>query len=191
MILDDLLQKLYSGEIVAYCFTGHRPDKVGGYDPKDNPTKRMVISRLIEAVLDAVEDRGVYYFITGMALGTDTWAAEVVLALKEHYPNIKLICAIPCENQTGVWKDPEDVAKWQKIVNKADYTYQITSKTYEEARWCLDARNEWMVDHSRGVIAVYDGSRGGTRNCLYYAGRRRRPVIRIRAQDPDMPIEYW
>lgn len=30
-------------------------------------------------------------------------------------------------------------------------------------------RNEWMVDHSKRLIAVYNGEAGGTRNTLMYA----------------------
>lgn len=30
-------------------------------------------------------------------------------------------------------------------------------------------RNEWMVNHSNRVIAVYNGKIGGTRNTLLYA----------------------
>lgn len=37
------------------------------------------------------------------------------------------------------------------------------------SRACFQIRNEWMVDHSNRVIAVYAGKTGGTRNTLYYA----------------------
>ena len=30
-------------------------------------------------------------------------------------------------------------------------------------------RNQWMIDHSSKVIAVYDGQPGGTRNTIMYA----------------------
>ena len=38
-------------------------------------------------------------------------------------------------------------------------------------------RNEWMVDHSSRVIAVYDGMAGGTRNTIQYA-RKNRIIVR-------------
>lgn len=34
-------------------------------------------------------------FITGMAPGVDTWAAQEVLKLKAGHDEIKLICAVP------------------------------------------------------------------------------------------------
>ncbi len=34
---------------------------------------------------------------------------------------------------------------------------------------CFQIRNEWMVNHSARVIAVYNGERGGTKNTIDYA----------------------
>lgn len=33
----------------------------------------------------------------------------------------------------------------------------------------MQKRNEYMIDHSEAIVAVYDGSKSGTRNCLNYA----------------------
>ncbi len=40
-------------------------------------------------------------------------------------------------------------------------------------------RNEWMVDHSGRVIAVYTGERGGTRNTIAYAKQQHIPCVMI------------
>ena len=56
------------------CFTGHRPDKMtlGEND----------IKPLLEKAIDKAIEDGYVTFITGMAMGTDVWAAEVVLEKK-------------------------------------------------------------------------------------------------------------
>ena len=40
-------------------------------------------------------------------------------------------------------------------------------------------RNEWMVDHSGRVNAVYTGERGGTRNTIAYAKQQHIPCVMI------------
>ncbi|MDY5774050.1 MAG: hypothetical protein SPK32_11530, partial [Bacteroidaceae bacterium] len=39
------------------------------------------------------------------------------------------------------------------------------------SRGCFQIRNEWMVDRSARVIAVYNGEAGGTRNTIAYANK--------------------
>lgn len=50
------------------------------------------------------------------------------------------------------------------------------------AAWKLQARNEWMVNNSTDVIAVWDGSPGGTANCVAYARSLDTPVHLINPQ---------
>ena len=45
---------------------------------------------------------------------------------------------------------------------------------------CFQIRNEWMVEHSSRVIAVYSGSRGGTRNTLKYAEAKDFPSFKYK-----------
>src|SRR3546814_19330873 len=42
----------------------------------------------------------------------------------------------------------------------------------------MQTRNEWMVDHADGVVALWDGSTGGTANCVAYADKVGKPVTR-------------
>ena len=48
-------------------------------------------------IVRMIEEEGVTHFISGMAQGVDLYAAEIVLELKEQYPQITLECAIPYE----------------------------------------------------------------------------------------------
>ena len=48
------------------------------------------------------------------------------------------------------------------------------------SRLCMIRRNQYMVDRSALVIAVYDGQEGGgTRNTLEYAIRQKVPFVDI------------
>ena len=66
------------------CFTGHRPDKIELGEKEIKPL-------LEKAIDDAIAD-GYVTFITGMAMGTDIWAAEIVLERKKTNKDLHLIC---------------------------------------------------------------------------------------------------
>ena len=46
-------------------------------------------------------------------------------------------------------------------------------------------RNEWMVDHSNRVIAYYNGTPGGTRNTIEYAGKKMIEVVMLQEKAED------
>jgi uncharacterized phage-like protein YoqJ len=49
----------------------------------------------------------------------------------------------------------------------------------------MQIRNEWMVDRADQVIAIWDGTSGGTANCVEYATKMNKPILRI---DPRLTI---
>ena len=64
------------------CVTGHRPQKLSfGFHEEDERCIRL--KELLRLhILDRLEQHGVTHFISGMALGVDLYAAEIVLAEK-------------------------------------------------------------------------------------------------------------
>jgi len=139
------------------CFTGHRPEKL--HKPEEQIKKDLEV-----AILQAVDD-GFVTFISGMARGVDIWAAEIVLRLRESNPAIHLVAASPYRGFESRWS-----ADWQSrynaILQQADLV-RFVCPGY--SRDCFQRRNEWMVDRSSRVIAVYNGEPGGTRNTIEYA----------------------
>ncbi|MDY7043731.1 SLOG family protein [Virgibacillus sp. M23] len=155
------------------CFTGHRPSKLRGYNPEDNIGLLMALK---DNIVDHIEEKNVTNFISGMALGTDIWSAMIVLKLKSNYPKIKLVCAIPCLNQYSKWVQ-KSIDEWRYITKMADRIHYISKESYTP--WCMQRRNEWMVDNSSYVIGVWDGTNGGTKNCIQYATKKGVSVTRI------------
>lgn len=103
---------------ITCCFTGHRPKSLPwGYNEKSKNFK-LFKKKLIDEINKAV-DLGYTNFISGMALGIDMIAAEIILKLKKKSPNIKLECAIPCINQYKSWPDGS-IKRYNKIIKKAD-----------------------------------------------------------------------
>lgn len=157
------------------CFTGHRPNKLKGYDPKDNRDLLWEIYKKIEI---HIEDKGVTTFISGMALGVDMWAARMILYAKRNgYPDIKLICAVPCKNHSSKW-NAESQKIWQRIIDAADEVVYVSEEDYKP--YLMQKRNEWMVDKADYVIAVWDGSNGGTGNCIKYAQKKNKEIAIVK-----------
>ena len=64
------------------AFTGHRPQKFQfGFDEADERCVRLQ-QVIREHIIQLIEKEGVSYFISGMAMGVDMYAAEIVLDLK-------------------------------------------------------------------------------------------------------------
>ena len=149
------------------CFTGHREDKL------QRPQKE-VLEDLKREIIQAVED-GFTTFITGMAYGVDIWAGELILELRKKHRDIHLIAAVPFEGFDSHWNE-----SWRK-------RYRILLKKADEINYICDGyasfayqrRNEWMVDRSSRVIAVYNGEPSGTRNTINYAKKVDVPVVLI------------
>jgi uncharacterized phage-like protein YoqJ len=166
------------------CFTGHRPDKLFGYDPFSEGNTNMLYK--LRAIIEKfITDKGVTTFITGMAIGIDMWAGRIVLSLRKKYPHVKLICAIPCKHQWSKWI-PESIAEWDDITNKADDVIYVSTELYTP--WCMQKRNEWMVDRAKYVLSVWDGTKGGTRNCINYAKKVDRTIIRLHPKTLEITI---
>ena len=130
------------------CFSGHRHIAAA-----DVPAVRAGIAR---AIGDLIE-RGVTDFIAGGAYGFDTMAAQEVLRLRETHP-IRLILALPCENQTARWADAY-VAEYERIRELADEVH-VLAKAYDSG--CMLRRNDWMISHSAYLICYRKKTMGGT-----------------------------
>lgn len=139
--------------------TGHRPQKLGGFSTAID--RRLV--NLAAAYLERVRPTRV---IVGMALGWDQAVAEAALAL-----GIPFTAAVPFEAQDLRW--PECSRRRYRIL-RARAAETVVLETSFTGR-AMQKRNEWMVDRCECLVALWDGSFGGTFDCLQYASRVGRP----------------
>lgn len=154
---------------MIYAATGHRPNKLGGYD-------EQTFSRLVHLAESYLKSRPEILtrdisVISGMALGWDTAWAGAALNL-----NIPLIAAVPFAGQDKMW--PEKSRKlYRNILDRAAEYVVISEGEYEVEK--MQIRNEWMVDHCDHLVALWDGSKGGTYNCIKYAKRFNKPMTNL------------
>ena len=167
------------------CFTGHRKI-MGFYDGKYHNDVR---NKLVDVCKRAYE-HGFTHFISGGALGVDMLGAEAVLHLiTKKYMPLVLEMALPNTGQGQNWPIKSQVRLQNicigaetsggstTIVSPGDFNIEMLQK-----------RNEYMVDKSDAVIAVWDGKKGGTANCVAYATACGLPILVIH---PVMLHENW
>lgn len=151
---------------VIIAGTGHRPHKLGGYE-------RALGIRCIRLAMDYLKDfkktRPIKAVISGMALGWDQSLAEAALLCQ-----IPLLAYLPCRNMHKHWTS-DDRDRWFRILNKASAVFSASKEDYV-GPWTMQKRNEMMVDDCDMLLALWDGSDGGTANCIGYANRKRKEL---------------
>ena len=154
-------------EAATAAFTGHR-----WYD---SSRKQSVIEKLEGCVREAYKN-GITNFISGMAIGFDLLAAELVLSLKQECPAITLTATLPFCEQASRFNE-RDKSRYYKCLSQAD-DIVILSNDYTAK--CYLERDRFMVEHSSLLIACYDGrNKGGTFWTVNYAARIGKNVINI------------
>ncbi|HEY9295305.1 MAG TPA: hypothetical protein VIQ31_02825 [Phormidium sp.] len=137
--------------------TGHRPDKLGGYSD-------VILDRLTALAYAYLVRVDATHVISGMALGWDT--AVCVAALRLGLP---VTAAIPFKGQELKWP-----YKSQQLYHSllTQCSSSIVLSSYQR-------RNEWMVQQCDRLVALWDGSSGGTANCIRYANAINRPYDNV------------
>lgn len=139
------------------AFTGHRAESLPwGFNEADPRCIRFKAA-LYEAIVSAYRE-GKRVFLSGMATGTDIYAAEAVIAAKTEFPQIGLVCVFPCPSNDS------------RALNAASASDGSIILSPEYCAGCMLLRNRFLVENSSLLIACYDGRReGGTFHTLSLA----------------------
>ena len=134
----------------SVCFSGHRIVPFA---------KQNEIMRLLRNEITKSYNEGYSCFYCGMAIGFDLLAAKATLSLKSELPQIKIIAVLPFREQNEKWNEKNKV-EYETILKKVDDVI-IVSDHYHQR--CFLQRNDYMVQRSSRLIALYDGKfKGGT-----------------------------
>lgn len=161
---------------ITIAATGHRPNKLpGGYDVQSY--SNVALGKKIRDVFLSHLDKGLQiHAISGMALGVDTIFALVALNLKDQGYAITVEAAIPCKNHPCRWPQASQ-RQWKNIVDRCDKVTYVSDQEYTPA--CMQRRNIYMVDNCNKLIAVWDGTPGGTGSCVNYARKKGSTITHI------------
>lgn len=157
------------------AFTGHRPQNLP-WQFNEADKNCLKLKQILNQQISQLAKNGFTDFLSGMALGSDTWAAEAVLNLRKKNPALKLHCILPCKTQAEKWPVSEQ-ERYQKILAQADSIF-FTSRNYHPN--CMLERNRFMVEKARLLLAVYNGQpHSGTAAAVRHAQRLSCDIIII------------
>jgi len=182
-------------KMYTICFTGHRPNKLFGYQSEE--AYKPLRKRLSALIAEIAEKHDGVHIITGGAQGVDQlafWAAQHARELtnKPIYNDV----FVPFRGQERRWAKYGvfSQAQYAQMLRRADHVTQCEDSCaaqsdnddYRTVVTKLYRRNELMVDASDMVVAVivpgFDGKKGGTAACVRYARSCNKPIRFVMAK---------
>lgn len=173
----------------AVCVTGHREKFIAPYrnDPDMLGVTRTAVRMMLERYIEIVMDNGYTTLISGLAEGTDLWAADHVISRKRFDPDCRLIGIIPYLKHANGFS-AENIELLKRVERHADLlitTCDNQNMTYGKPAGCntdpnvYRDRNFFMVDNSSAVIAFHNESsmHSGTGQTVRYAEQRDKPIF--------------
>lgn len=176
--------------IKRLVITGYKPHEIGVFDNK-HPGVAIIKKALKTHLLALLEDELEWVILSGQ-LGVETWAAELVIELKEIYPKLKYAIITPFLEQEKNWNETKKET-YQLICAKADFQTSVTKKPYEGASQFIE-KNKFIIRNSDGLLIIYDEENEGSPKfmkelALKYAESNNYQIITISADDLQMVAE--
>jgi uncharacterized phage-like protein YoqJ len=98
--------------------------------------------------------------ISGGALGIDQMWMQVGLALR-----VPVIAALPFEGFHRRWPQISRVGFFDLVEKCSEVVYVCDQPSLD----AYQLRNQWMVNNGDLLVGYWNGSDGGTANCIQYA----------------------
>lgn len=135
--------------MISAALTGHRPERLG-YDNKDFSKIEWV--KLIDWLRYSIKQNNITDTYCGMADGCDIAYGIATNALKMEGYHVRLHCILPCKeyNSSNPW--------YSILKGAADEWIKLSDEFY---RGCDNVRDQYMVDHSDKLFAIWDGVKSG------------------------------
>lgn len=149
------------------CFTGHR---------KINITENL-INKLEKNLCFLIESNNAENFYSGGAIGWDTLCSQIIIKLRNEYPNIQLHLILPCceAEQTRFWSESQKTA--YRTILAAANTVEYLSQHYYNG--CMKKRNNRLVELADCCLCYYNHNNigSGTGQTVRIAEAKNIPII--------------
>ncbi|WP_204172063.1 DUF1273 domain-containing protein [Staphylococcus sp. GDY8P72P] len=127
---------------------------------KDDAPEVSYLKKFISHKLTQLIDEGLEWVLIQGQLGIELWAAEVVISLKEDYPDLKLGIITPFYGHTDKWNELNQ-NKYRYIEEHADFVDSVFHTTYQ-GPYQFKQTDQFMLDHSDQSLLIYDEEQEGS-----------------------------
>lgn len=163
------------------AFTGSRPEKMPVLQKPESTEYQELIGRIRNKIIELTERENVTTFLSGVAKGIDLIAAEIVLELAENDKRLQLECIVPYRAQANGWSE-EYKEQYRSVLDRSD---MVTVLQEKYSRGCLQKRNRYLVEKADLVLAVWNGTKGGTEYTIKYGRKLNKELIIINVDQDE------
>ncbi len=135
--------------MIHAALTGHRPERLGY---AKNTYTTIEWRRLIDWLKAEVVRLDITDAYCGMANGCDIAYGLAALELKQSGYQVRLHCILPCKDYNS------SSTEYDLLRKNADEWVELSDEFY---KGCDDVRDQYMVDHSDMLFAIWDGNKSG------------------------------
>lgn len=144
--------------IKSLYVSGYRPHELGIFNDKHPGVP--IIKKAIENELRKLIDDGLEWIVISGGQGVETWAAEVVIELKNEFPHIKYSIITPFLEQEKNWNELKQ-QNYSYIVSNADFVTSVTKRPYE-APWQFSEKDKFIIQNTDALLLIYDEENEGS-----------------------------
>lgn len=154
--------------VKVVAVSGYKPFELGVFQ-QNNPAVGFIKMALRKELVQFLEE-GLEWVIISGQLGTELWAAEVVLDLQNEHPSLQLGVITPFLKQEENWNE-QNTELYESILAQADFVDSISKKPYEGS-WQFRLKNQFFVEKSDALLLFYDEEKEGGPRFIFEAAKR-------------------
>ncbi|MFK2824170.1 DUF1273 domain-containing protein [Bacillus sp. B190/17] len=151
----------------VWTVTGYKPYELGIFKKDDQAV--IYIKKALENELRRLLEEGLEWLLISGQLGVECWAAEVMLQLKEEYPQVKLAVLTPFLNQHENWNE-DNQHNYEVLLAKADFVDSVSKLPYTSPAQFRN-KNQLFLHKSAGLLVIYDEEHPGSPKYLWNMAR--------------------
>lgn len=132
--------------------SGYRSYELNVFDQND--PKYVYLKEFIKDRLKSYIENGVEWFVITGQLGIELWAGEILIEMREDYPEAHLAVLLPYTSFGEKWNDTNR-GLLEKVLHQADYVNYTSNKEYESPKQ-LNANQMFTIRNTDGAFLIYD-----------------------------------
>ncbi|GKQ42688.1 UPF0398 protein [Companilactobacillus sp. RD055328] len=151
--------------ITRLWITGYRSFELGIFNKNDK--KIEVLSMFLKRRIEQYQLDGLEWVITGAQLGIEQITINTVANIKENDTHLKNAVMLPFKDFGANWNE-NNTLNFKSSLNKSNYVNYVSNEDYQSPQQ-LKNWQQFMLNHTDGLLIIYDPEKEGKPNFDYLA----------------------